>query len=279
MKQLWEQLKPQQEQLMMLAREYTAAGKAIPDTLAKALHDSATTGMLAGDESSMWYLVGERAKNDPAYTKFLLELYEKGYAIPDEVIKGLNANNEINNAGKVTWTAFDNAFRNAFKNPFNLQAKVNVETVYGQGYAILSENARIKKANEYQNKVVKGVGFNNGIPGFANGGIIEKPTFATFAENGPEVAIPLDGSDRSISLWRKSGELLGAFSGKSRAESNLERLSTSTDSSLNISFAPVLNFSGNTDKEIVRNATDELYGQFKGFMKKYTKELKRVSFT
>ncbi len=30
------------------------------------------------------------------------------------------------------------------------------------------------------------------IPGFAEGGLIRSPTLATFAEKGPELAIPLD---------------------------------------------------------------------------------------
>ena len=47
------------------------------------------------------------------------------------------------------------------------------------------------------------------LPGFATGGIITKPTLATFAEEGPEAAIPLDGSANAKSLWLKAGEILG----------------------------------------------------------------------
>ena len=47
------------------------------------------------------------------------------------------------------------------------------------------------------------------VPGYATGGIITKPTLATFAEEGPEAAIPLDGSANAKSLWLKAGHMLG----------------------------------------------------------------------
>ncbi len=46
----------------------------------------------------------------------------------------------------------------------------------------------------------------------AQGGIYNKGAFlTTFAEDGPEAAIPLDGSQRAVSLWQRAGEILGMF--------------------------------------------------------------------
>ena len=57
-----------------------------------------------------------------------------------------------------------------------------------------------------------GAGANAGkTPGYATGGFIMKPTLATFAEDGPEAAIPLDRSKRSIGLWQKTGQMLGVL--------------------------------------------------------------------
>lgn len=50
---------------------------------------------------------------------------------------------------------------------------------------------------------------NKKLPGYATGGIITKPTVATFAEKVPEAAIPIDGSANSKMLWLKTGKLLG----------------------------------------------------------------------
>ena len=44
----------------------------------------------------------------------------------------------------------------------------------------------------------------------AEGGIYRKgPFLTTFAEEGPEAAIPLDGSSRAVSLWQRAGQMLG----------------------------------------------------------------------
>lgn len=44
----------------------------------------------------------------------------------------------------------------------------------------------------------------------AAGGIYRRGAFlTTFAEEGPEAAIPLDGSARAISLWRQAGQIMG----------------------------------------------------------------------
>ena len=46
----------------------------------------------------------------------------------------------------------------------------------------------------------------------ATGGIYGRGAFlTTFAEDGPEAAIPLDGSRRAISLWQRAGEMLGVL--------------------------------------------------------------------
>lgn len=43
----------------------------------------------------------------------------------------------------------------------------------------------------------------------AKGGIYYNPILTTFAEEGPEAAIPLDGSDRAKRLWAVAGQMLG----------------------------------------------------------------------
>ena len=53
----------------------------------------------------------------------------------------------------------------------------------------------------------------------ARGGIYAKGAFlTTFAEEGPEAAIPLDGSPRAIALWQTAGEMLGIGNGQNTAQ-------------------------------------------------------------
>lgn len=49
------------------------------------------------------------------------------------------------------------------------------------------------------------------LTGLATGGIVQKPSVVKFAEDGPEAAIPLDGSDNAKRLWAMTGEILGMY--------------------------------------------------------------------
>lgn len=49
------------------------------------------------------------------------------------------------------------------------------------------------------------------LTGLATGGIVRKPSIVHFAEEGPEAAIPLDGSDNAKRLWAQTGEILGMY--------------------------------------------------------------------
>jgi hypothetical protein len=48
-----------------------------------------------------------------------------------------------------------------------------------------------------------------GLARHATGGILTRPHLGMVAEAGPEAIIPLDGSRRAVSLWEKTGQLLG----------------------------------------------------------------------
>ena len=61
---------------------------------------------------------------------------------------------------------------------------------------------------------IKGLaGFGGGgadVSHNAHGGIYRKGAFlTTFAEESPEAAIPLDGSQRAVSLWQQAGQIMG----------------------------------------------------------------------
>lgn len=71
----------------------------------------------------------------------------------------------------------------------------------------------IKKVTTQVSDPVMNYGsYATGVKHYATGGIITQPTLATFAEEGPEAAIPLDGSGRAKMLWLKAGEMLGMTS-------------------------------------------------------------------
>ena len=86
-------------------------------------------------------------------------------------------------------------------------------------------------------------GFNIGVSSVASnaeGGIYQKGAFlTTFAEDGPEAAIPLDKSPRAIGLWQQAGQMLGVMPKVSITDTNagLSPMSTSQNySPLNVSI-------------------------------------------
>jgi hypothetical protein len=86
------------------------------------------------------------------------------------------------------------------------------------------------------------------------GDIVRRPILTTFAENGPEAAIPINSSARSRGLWVETGRLLGIMDPNS-AGSEIE---------IKVDYSPVINLSGNAPdnlEEILRRNNENLVRQ------------------
>lgn len=76
----------------------------------------------------------------------------------------------------------------------------------------------INSAKSLANALPFGGGGGGEVASNAQGGIYRKGAFlTTFAEEGPEAAIPLDGSPRAIGLWERAGQILGVGKGNGPA--------------------------------------------------------------
>lgn len=117
----------------------------------------------------------------------------------------------------------------------------------------------------------------------ATGGIYAKgPFLTTFAEDGPEAAIPLDGSPRAIGLWKKAGEILGI--GKTEGQPNIS-LAGITGGSPSISLPSInisLNFNGPADAQEVQGAVEQagrsVQKNISDLLEEYMHELGRRSY-
>ena len=262
-------------------KNYIDMGKEIPEEIAKGLSDSATIGAMAGDKTAMWYLIQQeisKGVSDPELAAEMMELAESymGTAF-DAISVAAKANQSVSREVR---TAMQGIVDDAFSTPFNVTAMLNLKTATNSVdnsavRNVLSTQGRADAINKELNKLN-----NKGLPGFATGGIIQNPTLATFAEDGPEAAIPIDGSQRSIDLWKKTGELLGVFDGKSRAETSLSKLEDSSSSEgSSINFAPVLNFNGGTpSKDDIVEANRMSLREFEEMYKQLVKKNSRLGF-
>lgn len=107
----------------------------------------------------------------------------------------------------------------------------------------------------------------------AEGGIWNSPILTTFAEKGPEAAIPLNRSKRAISLWEQAGEYLGMNHRIDGVD-----LSSAGDTT-KIEYKPTLQFYGDSpSKKDITEALSISQSEFNKLADKYNKLRRRVAF-
>lgn len=137
--------------------------------------------------------------------------------------------------------------------------------------------------------IVKNIIGTDEPDGFAVGGLIAKPTLAYFAEDGPEMAIPINNSPRSFALWQQTGRMLGVEPSTGNTFADIDLSATearrnavsSVNNASNVVYAPniVINSNGGSvNGEDIKKAINNGYAEFKSFMDRYVKEQRRLSY-
>lgn len=112
----------------------------------------------------------------------------------------------------------------------------------------------------------------SGLPGHAAGGIFTKPHIASFAEKGPEAAIPIENTARAYNLWQKTGELAGFNGGNGRV--SVARAGAGNNPT-NISLSMPININGNPSPETVAaldNSRNNIMGDVKQMLESLLNE-------
>jgi len=94
------------------------------------------------------------------------------------------------------------------------------------------------------------------IPAYANGGIVNRPTFAMVGEAGPEAIIPLNRPNRANELLNKAGLV--------------------SNNKSSFVFSPTINISGNVDEIVVRDSISDLKRQFEKWINEREHNQRRV---
>ena len=88
------------------------------------------------------------------------------------------------------------------------------------------------------------------------------------------MVVPLDGSDRAVSLWEQAGELLGMSSLSDRYD-----LDGATQQTVTVEYSPTLQFYGQAPtKEDLDEALRMSQEEFNEMMENYLSDNRRVSF-
>jgi len=283
---LLESMQPSVEQVEQLKQQYEDLGKEIPQFLQETLASTDLLGAMTaydkaigtgGDVGSVWKVAESYIVNDADYEAIEQTLRGYGWELPEAVAEELESSQSETLAPAIDGMyAYINEYtREQFSQGLDVSADVNVKL----------------------NPVISGVSgiasqIAAAVPGHAEGGIFDTPHMAWFAEDGPEAAIPLDGSSNAVSLWERVGKLLGVFDGGTPTGQGEELYngmanyqttndnSTTDDStdSRQFVFSPKIEIQGNASREDVEEALNITMEQFRELMEQYIAEKSRVSF-
>jgi TP901 family phage tail tape measure protein len=277
---LWEDVESDYKELQSTVNDYLQRGEEVPQAIAKQFSDASFIGAAAGDKSALYQMMAINAADNPEYLGAIEQIRAKGVEIPEEIAAYLDNNGPVvreavGRMRNVAETEINDKFNNI---PINgtVNANFTLNSLYTP--RLLPEIPAVVP--------LKKRFLNDGlIPRFAKGGLINEPTLSWFAEEGPEMAIPINNSKRSVSLWQQAGQLIGAYE-----ENNYGRIYDSMVSSgsqvLNensSSFAPVFSptvyVNGKkASQEEVTGAVQMTYEQFKEWAMQFKHEQYRVSF-
>lgn len=259
---LWDTIEPQFEELAEMKRQMEEKGEEIPKAFMESFRTSAQIGAVAGNTDAIYSLLGGMAE-DERYASVLNEYKNAGGKVPEALGSGiLNSTDQMIQAVGALKNATQAELDRQFSG-LSVNGKVNVN---------LSASKGTKAGDE--------------IPHYASGGLIESPTLSWFAEKSPEMAIPIDGSKRSLGLWRQAGELLGAYNqnnygrmaGELNAAGAASQSQTQAVSAAPV-FSPVIHVqAGENVKDQVMEGLNVSYEQFVEYMERFRREQYRQAF-
>lgn len=285
-KELVDALKPTMEEMQSTIDGYKEAGKEIPQALLDGMNDYELLLALSGDKNAVLNAVGDSIANTDKYNDILNMLEEQGSALPEQVATAIQENTDkAQNACTQLYSDVNGTLQHLFSKGLEVSAnvKVNLNTIYdGEG----------NLTGPYSQSYIDDSKFSKlNLPGHADGGIFTKPHIAKFAERGMESAIPIDGSRRAVSIWEKTGKLLGLDftmdTGNSlvslwnRNKDTVENTysDTSNNSNVTIEYKPTLQFYGDKpDEKELTSAMQISQSEFNKLMDNYNKGRGRIAF-
>lgn len=233
--QLLEEMQPSIESMEELKKKYAEAGVELSDEMVQAFADIDLLGAMTARRGSF----GAGFKGDQVAARKILSQY----IVDTEELQKIE--DVLRSSG---WVLPDEAAAKA-KAP----AIDSINTLFRNQFGLLP---------------VLG-----GINQRANGGLATRPELTWFAEKGPEMAIPIDGSRNAISLWEQTGRLLGM-------DSVLDGLTLGGGGKApTIEYKPTLQFYGDApNQRDLESALKMSQDDFEVMMRQWLKENARVAF-
>lgn len=269
--QLLEVMEPSTESMETLKQKYVAVGIELSDEMVQVFADIDLLGAMtarrgdglwgvgfAGDQAAARKILSQYIVDNEAFQEVedILRSYE--WELPDEVAASIEES-----AATTVAPAIDGMY--AYTSEY-------LAEVFAQGFDV-STNIRLNSSLLYpwqKSDVLLGL---NGINQRANGGLATRPELTWFAEKGPEMAIPIDGSQNAISLWEQTGRLLGM-------DSVLDGLELAGGGGTpTIEYKPTLQFYGAAPNQSdLESALKMSQDDFEVMMRQWLKDNARVAY-
>lgn len=264
-------MEPSEEQMTQLINQMKQSGQAFPQAFLEGMQSIDMIRAASGDEEGLWGTVGQIIAESPEQALVLEAARQQGAMFPQAAFNAIEA--EYPNADTAA-----RQFLEHLKSSFETGITANVP---------VSVSINTMMTPEGQAAVGKLRNSAKNLPGHAEGGIFDTPHIAAFAEKGPEAVVPLDGSQKAISIWQEAGKLLGAYENNSysRIYESLSQNGPRSDSAVPAgagyergAFQPVINIYGNTNREDINNGLMMTFEKWKEYMERYEDGRRRVSF-
>lgn len=270
------------EALQQEAEWYTMAGEEVPEALRNTLESIRTMqGLADGYDAISDGIMGDLLTDadfqkfvntmDDKFSKSYLKvganaksIYSKGYDIDTDLRVKINI--QTTTAG---FDKYDQALNAAQQYMQSKNSDIDTST---ELYKLIANGGKDKSKKTHA-PVAKN----------ALGGIYDSPLLTTFAEEGPEAAIPLDGTPRAKSLWMQAGTMLGMYKSQNRDSqmvSGIEKTSTSNiqtsgDQVVKIVYSPNVVIKGSAKEEDVQKALKLNEKELEQMMDRITKKRTR----
>jgi TP901 family phage tail tape measure protein len=281
--QLMDVAEPGIKQLEDLRNEYALLNMEVPEEIDKLLSQFELIGAMTvrkenwgegGDVAAAYSVAASLLTDDDRFNQIEEIIKKSGTKIPEDFAAGINTsyNGLFPYAVEEMYTKTQQSINSIYSKGFVANADVDImlKPVLN-GLSSEDNESTIQFPSIRELTAPSGI-FNSIIGNRASGGLALRPELTWFAENGPEMAIPIDGSQHAIDLWEQTGQLLGT-------DSVLDDIDLGDSAEPVIEYSPTLQFYGGTpSKEDIKEALHISQEEFAQLMEKYMKTRGRVSF-
>jgi len=273
-RKLLEQLEPREKEMKALRDKYRQEGLKIPKELSDGLRDIQVLKELTNSSEVSWQTVAEAMKDSPYASQLLSYMKQKGMEIPKELSDAINANkNGVHPGINSVWQESNSYAKSKFSSgisvtvPFKVTPKVELR----KKIKALSLTNMLIQGNNPNVNIDPGKIYQNAV-----GGIYNSPILTTFAEKGPEAAIPLDGTQRARRLWLEAGARMGM--GRDARAVNAMQSHGSAGGNISIAFSPTVTITGSATSEDVHRGLQMSYKDLQNMLDEYSRQRQRRSF-